>query len=303
MLIVVIAGCNRESEPKTAVGHFDDFSGNESSGWEEYELEGSTLGNSHGWIEDESYHIRVDSSPYVSLQNYKGAGCSDFVLEADVTRISGPYDGAFGLVFRYTDKKGFYAATIHNEGYMHWVASDGSKMWELSEWLPCTEYHENNTVNRLAVIAQGPILRFYSNGVLQSEIIDYTHESGTPGLIVITPLNSSTPLHIKFDNIRFQPDSDMLTEVGGRFPLRASEPGTTCAIDLADKWPGSFADLYSTQLCVYGIGIGDTERDIEIASKQLTFTRIKSKKPRSKLRGIEKQSLKDLIGVDRHAEV
>jgi len=28
-----------------------------------------------------------------------------------------------------------------------------------------------------------------------------------------------------------------------------------------------------------------------------------SKKPRSKLRGIEKQSLKDLIGVDRHAEV
>ena len=27
-----------------------------------------------------------------------------------------------------------------------------------------------------------------------------------------------------------------------------------------------------------------------------------SKKPRSKLRGIEKQSHKDLIGVDRHAE-
>lgn len=27
-----------------------------------------------------------------------------------------------------------------------------------------------------------------------------------------------------------------------------------------------------------------------------------SKKPRSKLRGIEKQSVKDLIGVDQHAE-
>jgi len=57
------------------------------------------------------------------------------------------------------------------------------------------------------------------------------------------------------------------------------------------------------QLYVFNTqGITQTMREHKRILEAIT-KRDASKKPRSKLRGIEKQSLKDLIGVDRHAEV
>jgi len=47
---------------------------------------------------------------------------------------------------------------------------------------------------------------------------------------------------------------------------------------------------------------GREKKLVPLAKTQRTAEDRKSKQPRSKLRGIEKQSLKDLIGVDQHAE-
>ena len=104
---------------------------------------------------------------------------ADFVMAADITWDSKYGDSGCGFILRSDgnpDAPSQYIVLISRSasGHAYWMAQAKGEVFNFRNWYanwldPAFDWH-NGTTNRLAVVAQGPILRVYTNKTLVGTI-------------------------------------------------------------------------------------------------------------------------------------
>lgn len=90
--------------------YHDDFS-DPTSGWARASASSGSLGYDGG-----TYRITV-ADPDYDLWAVSGQFYRDVRIEADATRLAGPYGNRFGLICRYQDPRNFYFFVVSSDGY------------------------------------------------------------------------------------------------------------------------------------------------------------------------------------------
>jgi hypothetical protein len=175
--------------PADAVLFADDFSS--LSGWFVDDKQKYSMGFSDG-----GYQISVNgaASPIwsVPLADYK-----DSRIESDAVQQSGPVDGYYGLVCRYTDVNNYYMLVVSVGGKFDIAKVKNNQV----NFLNSTDKENNRihlTGNRLRADCVGSKLVLYVDGVKVLEAADDEFASGKAGLVVGDRSTSGT--NVLFDN-------------------------------------------------------------------------------------------------------
>ena len=141
-----------------------------------------------------------------------GESFADGMFEVDVTQIKGDANAGFGLAFRVDEELGqFYLFEISADGYA-WVGlckngclGETDQLSLLgSWWFPTSAIRQGlNETNQLRVIAVGPNMIFYVNGIEIGRIADTGLSEGDIALVAESL--GEGDLSIAFDNVRVTP--------------------------------------------------------------------------------------------------
>jgi hypothetical protein len=147
-------------------------------------------------------HITVDRDDWVSWSKNQEIDTADFVAEVDAGYVAGPIGAEYGLVFRYVDDQNLYLYVISSDGYYSLFRRlDGQ--WEAL--VPWTQESTLNigdgALNRLGVLAEGPVITLYVNDGVLTTIEDDAIVSGRIGLAAGT--FDEPGLEVFFDNFSF----------------------------------------------------------------------------------------------------
>ena len=125
---------------------------------------------------------------------------TDFVLEVDVTQISGPNASGSGLIFRSLDTNNFYCFAISSNGqYVIEKRTNGNWDTPLRNWTTSGLINQGNGTNRLKVVCIGSQIETYINGYQVDTVTDNSYIKGEVGMIVST---GEIYNHIHFDNVK-----------------------------------------------------------------------------------------------------
>ena len=173
----------------------DDFD-DASSGWGTATGPNGTIEYRDGRLE---FTLSGSNAPAVSTF---GGRFGDAVAEVEATTIGGPLDNALGIVARYQDNGNYYAFLVSADGYysiLHFL--DGQAVWDQQwEFAGLTGIQTGVSSNRLRVLAQGPMLRFYVNGQLRGVIEDPLWQEGQMG--VFAGVFEESGVRVGFDEWR-----------------------------------------------------------------------------------------------------
>ncbi|MDT8307300.1 MAG: hypothetical protein RRC07_15310, partial [Anaerolineae bacterium] len=121
-----------------------------------------------------------------------GESFGDAVYEVTVTQLEGPLDSGYGLLLRADlETAAFYVFEVSGDGYV-WIGrcDDGcASMSTLAGegWFAHPAVRQGlGSANKLQVIADGEVLRFYVNDELAGEVTDGQLARGDVGLFVET---------------------------------------------------------------------------------------------------------------------
>ena len=183
--------------PKPGILLEDDFS-DPASGW----LERSN--GDEWWYENGEFHGLVKGAHYLVWQGYPGKVFSDFALEADARKVSGPNGAGYGLAFRIAGWNNAYVFNIAGDGnYTLFKVVDGQRS-DVVGWTSALDaINKGNSTNHLLVVCQGSHIWCYINGQLVADVIDDSHAEGEIGFSIES--QEVSDLHIAFDNIVAKP--------------------------------------------------------------------------------------------------
>jgi hypothetical protein len=148
---------------------------------------------------DGSFEISVKDEIYFwSTPNKRS---SDFSIDVDAKKISGPISGQYGVVCRVLDLNNLYAFIIANDGsYGIWKLSKGtwsslaSYDWGFNDIAITT----GNTANHITAICDGDMLTLKVNGMTLMDVRDSEFTTGKYGLYVGSI--DQTKMDVIFDN-------------------------------------------------------------------------------------------------------
>lgn len=167
----------------------------DSGGWETNADE-----DAGRFYRDGALHIEVTTDSLVAWSS-SDALVTDFYLEVDATRIAGPLDNEFGVIFRRVDNNNFYLFNVSSDGYY------GLRMLVDDEWEEIIQWDRTDAIgsvegssNRLGVLARGPRISLYVNNTLLGEVADDTFSAGKIALAAGT--FEEAGVEIAFDNLR-----------------------------------------------------------------------------------------------------
>lgn len=147
--------------------------------------------------------MHVVTSSYIGWTECTSDEYTDFVVEADATKLSGPDNNAYGIILRYgLQSDEFYAFLISADGY-HAFTVDGVKHTDpefLTEWTESSAINKGGKTNHLKVVAVGSSMKYYVNDQLLGEVQDARFGKGTVGFFAGTV--DEGDLQIAFDNLR-----------------------------------------------------------------------------------------------------
>lgn len=155
-----------------------------------------------GVVNDGHLTIEVDSPQTVHFVTLDDPVFSDFVLEVDAVQLAGPRQSSYGVLFRLQDRLHFYRFDITSNGLYVVEKHDGEAGWQrLSEGWVATGaiLQEVNAVNTLKVAADGPVLSFFVNDQLLTQIRDESYAEGKIALDAGT--FNQGGLRVSFDNV------------------------------------------------------------------------------------------------------
>ncbi|MHB1357513.1 MAG: hypothetical protein ACYCZF_16210 [Anaerolineae bacterium] len=167
------------SLPIGASIYSDDFT-DPTSGW----AEDSSAQSETGYL-DGKYVITVYEVNYLSW-SFLGQLFSDFVVEIEGAKLSGPNDGEYGILFRYVDSDHYYIFKVNAAGRYVVFAYDGGEWINLIAWTKNSAVKTGTATNKLAIVAQGETFAFYINGVKVDEMVDNRFAEGDIALVVGT---------------------------------------------------------------------------------------------------------------------
>ncbi len=108
----------------------------------------------------------------------------DFYVAVQLKKMRGAAAANAGLVFRMQDEQNYYAFLVNDTGgdFQILLLEDGQQQ-VLSDWLPSTAIRYGGP-NKLAVLAEGTMLKFYLNERLVAQLVNEALPSGQVGLLV-----------------------------------------------------------------------------------------------------------------------
>ncbi len=89
----------------------DDFSGEQSCGWLEYNRGGAVAAIDEGVLKIST------SSPGEIWWTNPGRDFADVVIDVSTRQVGGPDDNAYGIICRYQDEENFYLFLISGDGF------------------------------------------------------------------------------------------------------------------------------------------------------------------------------------------
>ena len=128
---------------------------------------------------------------------------TDYALEVDARRVSGPLDSEYGVLVHYqeaTDE--FYLFVISSDGFFEVQRHEGKQWHDLVKWTESAAIRGGEETNRLRVECHGSTMRFFANGELLAQVDDPTFGSGYIGLM--GGAGKASGAVVAFDNLRVQ---------------------------------------------------------------------------------------------------
>lgn len=141
-----------------------------------------------------------------------GESFSDGIYEVELTQLHGSLNAGYGLAFRVNREAGqFYLFEISSDGYA-WVGlckngclgEDDQLALLGSWWFPAGAIRQGlNQTNQLRIVADGPNMAFFVNGIELGRIRDGALTEGDIALVVESL--GQGDVAIAFDNVRVTP--------------------------------------------------------------------------------------------------
>jgi len=160
-----------------------------------------------GQVVDGVYSMRVMAS-HGMFTATAGESFADGVFEVEATQVEGPLNNGFGLVFRVSDNN-YYALEISGDGYV-WIGYCQQQCRSEAVALVGGDWFRSATIktglyetNLLRVVADGPSMSFFVNGVQVGRASDGRLTEGDIGVMVETL--GEPGVHVVFDNFKVTP--------------------------------------------------------------------------------------------------
>ncbi|MGC9361158.1 MAG: hypothetical protein ACP5G7_12450, partial [Anaerolineae bacterium] len=166
-----------------------------SSGWDVYSEEGASVAYEGG-----QYVVRVDQETWYAGGNAYQWFDQDIAIVVEATKIDGPDNNSFGIVFGSQGLEDFYWFEVASDGYYHVVKMAGGELSEMVPWTETDLVRPGEAMNRLVVEVRGDRIAFLVNG----KLLDVVEAPGFAGGDVGLSAGSFEEggVAIAFDNLR-----------------------------------------------------------------------------------------------------
>jgi hypothetical protein len=177
----------------------DDFGGEQSCGWVEYNRSGTVVG-----IEEGVLQLSTSQPGQISWTN-PGRQFSDVIITTQARQVNGPDDNAYGVICRYQNEQNFYLFLISGDGYymigkyqtgqnqIQYLTGDGE--FEFSDII-----NQGVATNQIRASCIGDQLSLSVNGIPLVTVTDPTFVVGDVGLGASTFVQGTAV--VQFDDFR-----------------------------------------------------------------------------------------------------
>jgi hypothetical protein len=155
----------------------DDFQDAES-GWDVFSGDDQTVG-----YEDGQYVLRVNKVNWMTWGNAYQRFEDGVLVEVDATKLDGPDDNSYGLVFGYQDEGNFYRFEISSDGYYRFGKHVDNEWIEVIPWTTSDLIVQGEATNRMSAAMRGGRLAFAVNGEVLTATEDDSFADGDVGLV------------------------------------------------------------------------------------------------------------------------
>ncbi|MCA9900682.1 MAG: hypothetical protein H6654_13540 [Ardenticatenaceae bacterium] len=176
----------------------DNFAGEQSCGWREYNQGGAVVEIAEGTL-----NISTSQTGQIWWTNV-GRDFSDVIVTVQARQTSGPNNNAYGVLCRYQDENNFYIFLISGDGY-YAIGKYQTGEEQITYLTPNQEYVFSDLINQgvatnlLRVSCVGNELSLSVNGLPLVTVTDSSFAGGDVGLGVST-LEPGTAV-VQFDDL------------------------------------------------------------------------------------------------------
>lgn len=162
-----------------------------------------------GGVSDDQYEMLVKSNYGLYLAT-AGENFDDGVYEVEATQIAGPLNNGYGMLFRVDDSTdSFYVFEVSGDGFV-WIGWCDNLCDTAAEALVGGDWFRSPAVkqglqetNHLRVVADGPLMTFFVNGVEVGRTSDSRLTEGD--IAVMVEALGERNVRVVFDNFKFTP--------------------------------------------------------------------------------------------------
>ncbi len=163
----------------------------------------------NGQVKDGLYDMEVKSNHGLYLAT-AGKNFADGIYELEATQIAGPLNNGYGMLFRVDDSTdSFYVFEVSGDGFV-WIGYCQDLCESEAIALVSGDWFRSPAVktglqatNRLRVIADGPIMTFFVNGVEVGRTSDSRLTKGD--IAVMIEALGEPGIRVAFDNFSVTP--------------------------------------------------------------------------------------------------
>ncbi len=202
LTIPTLVSCGNRAGPEEAEQadfiYEDDFSADKAGRWI---TEGDELGSTT--LDGERLVIDINAANTLQYSTLSEPDFSDIDLRVNATLLEGSEDSTYGILFRMQGPDAFYRFEVMGDGHymVERLNSDGSWKRFVDDWERSDAILPGlNSTNELRIVAVGPVISFYVNNELLTEVTDSAFPAGA---IALDAGTFGTPkATIAFDNLR-----------------------------------------------------------------------------------------------------
>ncbi|MCI0396789.1 MAG: hypothetical protein L0332_33805 [Chloroflexi bacterium] len=151
--------------------------------------------------------VKVDFGLFLATADQ---GFGDGIYEVEATQVDGPLNNGYGMLLRADEAAdAFYVFEVSGDGFI-WIGRCSDACEEEAvplvgdDWFPSPAVNQGlQTTNQLRVVADGPLMTFFVNGIEVGRTSDDTLAEGDIAVMVETLGEGG--VRVVFDNFRVSP--------------------------------------------------------------------------------------------------
>ena len=163
-----------------------------------------------GQVQNEVYEMHVKSNHGLFLAS-AGENFADGLFELEATQLAGPLNNGYGMLLRVDESSDtFYAFEVSGDGHV-WIGycanlcEDDAVALVGGDWFPSPAVETGlHATNQLRVVADGPKMTFFVNGVEVGRTSDNRLTEGD--IAVMVEALGEGNIRVAFDNFTFTPN-------------------------------------------------------------------------------------------------